>query len=70
MTPLTQLVPDVELFERAEARMASHMAVGDTSSPEFLQAFRVHEQVKNRWGGMPPTNYLEDAHREIRAVAQ
>ena len=45
---------DYEIYTDAQAIMKASLEKGDTTSPEFQNAWKTAEQAKNRHGGFPP----------------
>lgn len=46
---------DVKRYGEVQQTMKDLGAKGQFDSPEFLNAWKENEQIKNRYGGMPPT---------------
>jgi len=65
----TELDADQLRYDALHREMDSLIAAGDISE-RFLSVWAESEEIKNRWGGMPPAHWREDARAEIAAVTK
>ena len=51
---------DLAKYQEATKKFSEFVAKGDVTSPEFQANFKAFEDVRNKYGGMPPKNLEEN----------